>query len=149
MTRSATQSKCCSPPSREAQDNDLAAMNRISISVGRPHEVIYQDRRGREKISTARILSTRSRDERCCVLDIDGNEQSDLNSDGCVHTAAYAYTRQNAEITPPLGQSFVASVYCLQKFARFQPQYLWRLRFARRGHKIPMNQRLTLRPIHP
>ena len=31
-------------------------MNRISISVGRPHEVIYQERRGREKIATTRIL---------------------------------------------------------------------------------------------
>ncbi len=67
----------------------MAAMKLLGISVGRPREVAYQDRRGREKTTTTSIFKDPvERRVMVRALNIDGDQQSDLNGHGGINKAA-------------------------------------------------------------
>lgn len=71
-------------------------MNLLGISVGRPREVAYQDRRGREKSTTTSIFKDPVEGRVMLrALNIDGDEQSDLNGHGGINKAAYVYSIEN------------------------------------------------------
>ncbi len=74
----------------------MAAMKLLGISVGRPREVAYQDRRGREKTTTTSIFKDPVEGRVMLrALNIDGDEQSDLNGHGGIDKAAYVYSIEN------------------------------------------------------
>ena len=74
----------------------MAAMKLLGISVGRPREVAYLDRRGRDKTTTTSIFKDPV-EGRVMLrpLNIDGDEQSDLNGHGGINKAAYVYSIEN------------------------------------------------------
>jgi MOSC domain-containing protein YiiM len=71
-------------------------MKLLGVGVGRPREITYQDRRGREKTVTTSIFKDPI--EGRVMLrahNIDGDAQSDLDAHGGVNRAAYVYSIEN------------------------------------------------------
>ncbi len=71
----------------------MAAMRLLGVSVGRPREVAYRDRRGRDKTTTTSIFKDPVEGRVMLrALNIDGDEQSDLDAHGGFERAAYVYS---------------------------------------------------------
>jgi len=74
----------------------MAEMKLLGVSVGRPREVGYRDRRGREKTTTTSIFKDPVEGRVMLrALNIDGDEQSDLDAHGGINRAAYVYSIEN------------------------------------------------------
>ena len=74
----------------------MATMKLLGVSVGRPREIAYRDRRGRDKTTTTSIFKDPVEGRvKLGALNIDGDEQSDLDAHGGVNRAAYVYSIEN------------------------------------------------------
>jgi MOSC domain-containing protein YiiM len=68
-------------------------MRLLGVSVGRPREVAYRDRRGRDKTTKTSIFKDPVEGRVMLrALNIDGDEQSDLDAHGGAERAAYVYS---------------------------------------------------------
>jgi MOSC domain-containing protein YiiM len=73
----------------------MTDMQLLSVSVGRPKDVSYMDRRGREKTTTTGIFKEPV--EHRVMLratNLDGDGQADLIGHGGVDKAAYVYSKE-------------------------------------------------------
>jgi len=71
-------------------------MTLLAISVGRPKEVTYQDRRGREKATATGIFKQPVTNRAMLrATNLDGDGQADLIGHGGADKAAYVYSREN------------------------------------------------------
>lgn len=74
----------------------MSGMKLLSVSVGRPKEVAYVDRRGREKTTTTGIFKEPVESRIMLrATNLDGDGQADLDAHGGRDKAAYVYTREN------------------------------------------------------
>lgn len=71
-------------------------MKLLAVSVGKPKEVSYVDRKGREKSTTTGIFKTPI-DARVMLrrTNLDGDGQADLDAHGGPDKAVYVYTTEN------------------------------------------------------
>ena len=74
----------------------MREMKLLSVNVGRPREVTYADRRGRQKSTTTGIFKEPVAGRVMLRnLNLDGDGQADLDGHGGTYKAAYAYTVEN------------------------------------------------------
>jgi MOSC domain-containing protein YiiM len=74
----------------------MPQMKLLSVSVGRPKEVSYTDRRGREMKTLTGIFKAPVSGRRLLrTLNIEGDGQADLEAHGGIHKAVYVYDVEN------------------------------------------------------
>ncbi len=74
----------------------MTEMKLLGVSVGRPREIVYRDRRGRTRTTTTSIFKDPVEGRVMLrALNIDGDEQSDLDAHGGPDRAAYVYSIEN------------------------------------------------------
>jgi len=74
----------------------MGQMKLLSVSVGRPKDVTYVDRRGREKTTSTGIFKEPVESRVMLrATNLDGDGQADLIGHGGRHKAAYVYSKEN------------------------------------------------------
>ena len=74
----------------------MSDMNLLSVNVGRPNEISYIDRKGREKTTTTGIFKEAVAGRVMLrTLNLDNDGQADLEAHGGIHKAVYAYDAEN------------------------------------------------------